>query len=228
MRGRITLALLAALALPAAIVRAQDRLVEMQEISRALGVECDYCHKNMRGSADERAAAVPEPKKDIARAMMAMTLELNARVQTATGKPADEVTTVRCATCHRGVTIPRPLAEIVTETVIDEGAAAAVEQYRELRARYYGRGTYDFGEDALLAVAQRFVQVRPADAVALLEMHLDFHPESARGYAALGYAYTRLGDDVTAMTYLEKALELQPDNGPLRGRLEQLRRFNRR
>jgi tetratricopeptide (TPR) repeat protein len=214
--------------------RPQDRLAEMQEIARALGVGCDYCHKNMRGGVVDPAgpegvlAPVPEPKKAIALEMMAMTRELNARVQAATGKSAADATTVRCATCHRGVTIPMPLSDLVTRTILQEGVGAAVTQYRDLRARYYGRASYDFGEDELLSVAQRFIQVRPADAIALLQMNLEFHPDSPRTYAALGYAHTRTGDDAAAIPYLERALELQPENGTVRGQLEQLRRFQRR
>jgi tetratricopeptide (TPR) repeat protein len=200
----------------------------MQAIASALGVSCDYCHKNMRGRAADGETPVPEPEKAVALAMMAMTRDLNARVQSATGKPAGEATTVRCVTCHRGVPIPRPLDEIVFQAVLRDGAPAAAAQYRDLRQRYFGRGTYDFGEEALLGVARRFAQSRPPDAITLLEMNLEFHPESADGYAALGYAYTRLGDDGSALTYLEKALELQPENGTVRGQVEQLRRFQRR
>src|ERR1700704_661726 len=70
---------------------------DMQAIAQALGVQCEYCHSAERGSG------LPEPKKDIARQMMAMTREINARVQTATGKAPTQAAIVECATCHRGV-----------------------------------------------------------------------------------------------------------------------------
>src|SRR5438067_826322 len=79
---------------------------DMQAIAQALGVQCEYCHSAERGSG------LPEPKKDIARQMMTMTRDINARVQTATGKAPAQAATVECATCHRGVAIPRPLASI--------------------------------------------------------------------------------------------------------------------
>jgi tetratricopeptide (TPR) repeat protein len=201
---------------------AQAQIMNMEEISKALGVRCDYCHSAPRGSGQ------PEPKKDIARAMMAMTRDLNTKVQEATGKPADEITRVECVTCHRGVAIPQPLSAIIVRTVVEKGGTAAVEQYRQLRKQYYSRGTYDFSEDALLAIVQRIVQGRPDDAIALLRMNLEFNPQSAKTYALLGFAYTRKVDDTSAITNLEKSLELDPTNAMVRGRLEQLQEYRRR
>ncbi len=196
--------------------------MNMQEISQALGVRCDYCHSAPRGSG------LKEPKKDIARAMMAMTADLNAKVQEATGKPAEETTRVECATCHRGVAIPRPLSTIVLRTVAEKGGAAAVEQYRDLRKQYYGRAAYDFSEEALLQMVQRVVQGKPDDAIALLRMNLEFNPQSAKTYALLGFAYTRKVDDASAITNLQKSLELDPTNVMVRGQLEQLQEYRRR
>ena len=48
-------------------------------------------------------SGLPQPKKDIARQMIAMTRDLNARVQLATGKAAERSDAGECATCHRGV-----------------------------------------------------------------------------------------------------------------------------
>ena len=116
----------------------------MQEIVQGLGVQCEYCHSAPRGSGQ------PEPKKDIARQMIAMTRDLNTRIQTATGKTAAETTQVRCVTCHRGVPIPKQLSEIVMQTLREKGAAAAAAQYRDLHEHFYGRAAYDFGEDTLV------------------------------------------------------------------------------
>jgi Flp pilus assembly protein TadD len=201
---------------------APAQTMNMQEVSQALGVRCDYCHSAPRGSG------LKEPKKDIARAMMAMTADLNAKVQEATGKPAEVTTRVECATCHRGVAIPQPLSAIVLRTVAEKGGAAAVEQYRDLRKQYYGRTAYDFSEDALLQTIQRVVQGKPDDAIALLRMNLEFNPQSAKTYALLGFAYTRKVDDASAITNLQKSLELDPTNAMVRGQLEQLQEYRRR
>ena len=204
----------------AALAHAQS--VDMEQISKALGVTCNYCHSAPRGVAQ------PEPKKDIARAMIAMTADLNAKIQAATGKPATEIVKVECVTCHRGVAIPEPLSTIILRTVVQKGGAAAVEQYRDLRKQYYSRATYDFSEPALLEIVQRIVQGRPDDAIALLRMNLEFNPQSAKTYALLGFAYTRKMDDGAAITNLEKSLELDPTDSMTRGRLEQLQEYQRR
>ncbi len=201
---------------------AHGQSMNMEEVSQALGVHCQYCHSAPRGSG------LPEPKKDIARAMMAMTRDLNAKVQEATGKPAAEVAQVQCVTCHRGVAIPQPLSAIILKTIAVKGGAAAVEQYRDLRKQFYSRATYDFSEDALLAIVQGVVQGRPDDAIALLRMNLEFNPQSAKTYALIGFAYTRKVDDASAITNLEKSLELDPTDAMVRGRLEQLKEYRRR
>ncbi|MBV8732858.1 MAG: photosynthetic reaction center cytochrome c subunit [Acidobacteriia bacterium] len=213
---------LAILALWTAAAQAQpgpNLMANMQTISQALGVNCEYCHSAPRGSGQ------PEPKKEIARAMMAMTREINAKVQAASG--GTNATGVECVTCHRGVAIPRQLDDILNATIREKGVAAAVVQYRELRKQYYGRQSYDFGEGTLLAIAQRITASKPDDAIALLQLNIEFYPQSVQSYGALAYAYTRKFDDQTAMKYFEKALEIQPENGIIRGQLEQLKSYRR-
>ena len=194
----------------------------MQEIAQALGVECQYCHSAERGSG------LPEPKKDIARAMIAMTRDINAKITAATGKAAPDATEVKCVTCHRGVAIPKQLSDIITRTLASEGAAAAAAQYRDLRSRYYGKQAYDFGEGTLIGIAERFANARPDDAIALMKLNLEFYPQSARSLQTIGFAYTRKLDDQTAITYLEQALKIEPENGIIQGQLEQLKSYQRR
>jgi tetratricopeptide (TPR) repeat protein len=209
----------------AGCLAAQSRPVDimplMQEIVQGLGVQCGYCHSAPRGSGE------PEPKKDIARQMIAMTRDLNVRVQTATGKPAADAAQVKCVTCHHGVPIPRQLSEILTQTLREKGVTAAADQYRDLHEHFYGRAAYDFGEDTLVGIAQPLAAGRPDDAIVLLKLNLEFYPRSAKSCAAIGYAYTRKYDDATAITFLEKAAELDPSDGVIRGQLEQLQAYQR-
>jgi tetratricopeptide (TPR) repeat protein len=222
MKWTRALAFIVAVAAGLFVAEAQAQTMNMQDVAQALGVRCEYCHSAPRGSGQS------EPKKDIAFAMMAMTRELNAKVQAATGKPANEATRVECVTCHRGVAIPQPLSAIILRTVAEKGGVAAVEQYRDLRKQFYSRATYDFSEEALLEMAQRVVQGRPDDAIALLRMNLEFNPQSAKTYALIGFAYTRKVDDASAITNLQKSLELDPTNAMVRGQLEQLQEYRRR
>ena len=222
MTTRKALILLAGAGCLTAQTPSADIMPLMQEIVQALGVQCEYCHSAPRGSG------LPEPRKDIARQMIAMTRELNTRVQTATGKPAPQTVQVKCVTRHRGVPIPRQLSEIVFQTIREKGVTAAAEQYRDLHQRFYGRAAYDFGEDTLVGVAQPLASAKPDDAIALLKLNLEFYPQSAKTYAAIAFAYTRKYDDPTAITYYEKAVELDPNNGVIRGQLEQLKTYQRR
>lgn len=204
----------------------------MQEIAQGLGVKCEYCHAGQRTSQ----AAVNQPhaegqapsRVEIARAMIAMTHDLNEKILLATGKPASEATRVTCITCHRGVPIPGQLSDIVTKTAIEKGPDAAVAQYRDLRSQYYGRQSYDFGEDTLLTSAQQVVRIKPASSIPLLRLNLEYYPQSVRSYAEIAFAYTRTLDDESAIATLEKALEIEPDNGMIRGQLEQLKSYRRK
>jgi len=198
-----------------------DRVSQMGEIAQSLGVQCAYCHSAARGSNE------PQPKKEIARAMMAMTDDINARLRAATGKPAGQVTDIQCAFCHRGVPIPKPIGDIVWQTTRDKGVAAAIDQYRDLRSHFYGRSTYDFGEDALVLLGQRMANSRADDAIALLNLNLEYYPLSVRTYLVKSFAQTRKLDDESAIASLEKALEIDPENSLARGSLEQLKRYRR-
>ena len=220
--------LVACLALPHTALQAQtsgrgvDLIPRMQNMARGLGVTCEYCHTARRGSG------LPEPKKDIARKMMAMTEEINARITLATGHSADETTRVDCVTCHRGVVIPGQLSDILDKTLREKDSDAAIEQYRQLRSRYYGRQSYDFGEDTLLSVAQKAAQLDPEDAIDLLKINIEFNPVSVRSYSAIAAAYQRIFDDAAAIAALEQALRIEPNNGVVQGQLLQLRSYQRR
>jgi len=128
---------------------------------------------------------------------------------------------VTCATCHRGVAIPRPLTDILLLTGVREGADAAVKQYRDLRAQYYGRGAYDFGEDTLLNVARRLANARPEVAIPLADLNMEFFPKSVNTLVTKAIAQGG-HDDEAAVATLKKALELDPDNGEIKGRLYQI------
>ena len=194
-------------------------LPDMASVAAALGVTCDYCHAG-RG-AEPRVTANGKPRLEVGRGMIAMTASLNATVQAATGKTTREATAVTCATCHRGVAIPRPLADILILTGVREGADAAVKQYRDLRGQYFGRGSYDFGEDTLLGVARRLANARPEVAIPLADLNMEFFPKSVNTLVVKAIAQSG-HDDEAAVATLKKALEIEPENGEIKGRLYQI------
>lgn len=194
-------------------------LPDMPAVAAALGVTCDYCHAG-RGTPP-KVTANGKPRLDVAREMIAMTHALNATVQSAAGKTAREAAAVTCATCHRGIAIPRPLTEILLLASVRDGADAAVAQYRELRTLHYGRGAYDFGENTLLNAARRLGTARPDLAIPLADLNLEFFPRSVNTLVAKAIAQGGR-DDEGAVATLKKALEIEPENGEIKGRLFQL------
>jgi hypothetical protein len=194
-------------------------LPDMQAVAAALGVTCDYCHAP-RGT-EPRVTANGRPRLEVGREMIAMTATLNASVQAATGKTAREAAGVTCATCHRGVAIPRPLTELLLVTSVREGADAAVKQYRELRAQHFGRGSYDFGEETLLTVVRRLANARPEVAIPLAELNMEFFPKSVNTLVQKAIAQSGR-DDEAAIATLKQALTIDPENGEIKGRLYQI------
>jgi hypothetical protein len=202
-----------------------DAMMNMQEIAQGLGVKCEYCHAGPRTRTD---SSQPATRIEIGKAMIEMTRDLNARVQAATGKPPNQVTRVTCITCHRGVAIPGQLSEILTKTALQKGPDAAVAQYRELREQYYGRQSYDFGEETLLTAAQQIVRSKPDASIPILRLNLEFYPRSVQSYSQIAFAQTRSLKDEEAIVTLEKALELEPENGMIKGQIEQLKSYRRK
>ncbi len=199
----------------------REPLPNMNAIAEALGVQCEFCH--------QQPAPAEGPRHiEIAKQMIAMTRELNAKVEAATAKAAGTAVKVDCVTCHRGVAVPRPLGDVLWETTVKQGTPAAIAQYRDLRTRYYGKQAYDFGEQTLLNLSQRVANSRPDDAIAFANLNIEFNPQSSASYQALAFAYTRKVDDESAITALEKSLELDPNNAVARGQLEQLKSYRRK
>jgi len=184
---------------------------------------CGYCHAGTAPQFDFASDA--NPKKNIARKMILMSREVTAKLPEVTGKAASEVTTLRCATCHRGLPIPKLLPDVLTDTATKSGTPAAVQQYRDLRAKYYGGQSYDFSEGGLVAMATPLINAnRIDDAITWLQLNAEFYPKSSATYAALGQAYARKDDTANAVKSYEKAVELDPNNQLARRQLEQLKK----
>jgi hypothetical protein len=202
-------------------------IATMQGFVQALGVQaqggCGYCHVGTAPAFD--FASDTKPAKTVARKMILMSREITAKLPEITGKPAADVTRVRCATCHRGVAVPKLLPDVLTETSTKSGTSAAVQQYRELRTKYYGGQSYDFSENALVATATPLINAnKPDDAIVWLQANAEVYPKSSATYAALGQAYVKKSDTANAIKSLEKAVELDPDNQNAKRQLDQLKK----
>ena len=74
----------------------------MRTFTAGLGVQCNHCHVEdmaMRASDDN-------PKKDIARKMIQMTMDLNKQLDAIGTPAAPDMPKVTCFTCHRGAIKP--------------------------------------------------------------------------------------------------------------------------
>jgi len=197
--------------------------IDMQQVADSLGVSCEYCHGN------GQVTGAGKPRLDVAREMIAMTTDLNARVQAASGKTAAEAVRVDCSTCHRGVPVPKPLRDLMLDAAVRQGPDAATKLYRDLRTKYYGGQSYDFSEQTLLTVADRLAQSRPEAAVAIANLNIEFYPMSWRSYMTRGIAQSRRLDTTPdAVESFKKALEIDPDNGIVQGWLAQTEPVARR
>ena len=196
----------------------------MQAFTQALGVACNYCHvQEGRGGRNDFASDEKAPKK-AARGMMLLAREVNTKLPEAVGKAADATTRVGCATCHRGVPIPKQIADVVADASATGGSAAGLAKFKELREKFYGGQSYDFSEGGLLAVAQRAqAAYKTDDAIAYLQANLEYYPKSARTYVAMAQLKNGKGDKPGAIAALEKAVELDPSNAQAKTQLDALK-----
>jgi hypothetical protein len=144
----------------------------MQNFAGALGVQCGYCHVATPSAPAPAGEAAPpgrggpppfnfasddKPQKKAAREMMLMVRDINPKVAAAVGKSAEAATRIGCVTCHRGVAIPKQLADILNL------------EYFPMSARTY----------ALLSQAQR-AENDTAAAIKSLEKAVELDPQNAQ------------------------------------------------
>ena len=201
----------------------------MREFSFALGVRCQYCHVGGNGVSFEGVvfASDDKPAKRTARFMLRMVEQLNTATLAQLPARAEPRVVVDCATCHRGVPLPKSLQTTLFEIVESQGVAAAVAKYRQLRPNAL-LGQYNFGEWEINELARRLSEAGKPDAViAILEMNAEFNPKSAEIDLLIGEQYRRLGNREKAIERYRMALEKSPDNPIAKQRLEELEKTPR-
>lgn len=246
MLGRPVLAVLALLTLAAAPARAQgkfppdslvnlkffpatmpvrDLISQMRFFTSALGVRCQYCHVGQEGMPLDSFNFRSDDKRTklTARVMLEMVRGINAQsLSQIPQRPVPNVE-VTCMTCHRGVSRPEELGQLVMETLTQAGADSAIHLYRGLRERYYGRASYDFGEQSLNSVAGSLnTQRRYDDALKILAVNAEFFPASAQVLVMTGDAQLGKGDTTTAIASYRQALQRDPRAFPAIRALRQL------
>lgn len=211
--------------LPKDITRNQLTAI-MRGFANGLGVRCLHCHPGRPDGSLEgmNFASDSLETKRTARVMLQMVQAINADYIRKVASDQDAIT-VQCATCHRGVTRPETLDRIIARNVQENGAAAAVAEYRKLREEYYGSGSYDFTEQTLIDAAGMVSRAngRP-EALELLALNLEFFPQSANTHGTMGQIRVAMGDTAAAIAAFERALELRPGDRFFTQQLARLRR----
>jgi tetratricopeptide (TPR) repeat protein len=198
----------------------------MRGYASALGVQCSYCHSGgdpvtlvgVQFASDSKSSKVR------ARSMIRMTQEINRMIATDTSGRQFAIP-VTCATCHHGLPRPEPLQAVLAETIETSGLDSAVRQYKALRQAMMDRGRYDFGEASLNDLSQTLsARGKNAEAIKVLELNREVHPEAPTLAFLLGELYLNRGDTAKAVGLYEFVLTKQPRNGGARRRLDELKK----
>jgi hypothetical protein len=206
----------------------RDQLIQrMREFSFALGVRCEYCHDAPEGvppRVDGFASDI-KPAKLKARAMLKMVDQLNSSMLPGLPSRAEPRVEVTCATCHRGLPLPKTLQTTLFEIARRDGAAVAVARYRDLRTKEAYTGRYNFGEWEINELARRLTEAKdPTAAIAVLEMNGEFYPKSGAIDFMLGELHLSGGDRDKALARYLLALEKAPQNELAKKRVEELQK----
>lgn len=199
----------------------------MRTFAGALGVRCTFCHVGNEGEplSSFDFAADKKPEKEKARVMMRMVASINGEHLPKLPSREQPPVAVSCVTCHRGISVPVPLQQVVLEAYDSTGADAAIATYRALRQKYYGRAAYDFGEGSLAQVGMALrARQRFADAVRFYLLNTEFAPTSAFAYRGVAEGQLAAGDTVAAIASYEHALTLDPNDPQIHRALDALRR----
>jgi predicted negative regulator of RcsB-dependent stress response len=199
-------------------------VLRMREFSFALGVRCQYCHAGGDGVSLDGVdfASDDKPAKVKARAMLKMADAINTTLLAEVPSRAEPRVEVTCATCHRGLPLPKSLQTALFEIAQKDGGAAAVARYKELRADTVS-GRYNFGQWETMELARRLVEAKntPA-AIAILELTGEYYPKAPDVDVALGEVHVMRGEKEQALASFRRALEKAPDHPRAKARIAEL------
>jgi pentatricopeptide repeat protein len=197
----------------------------MTGFTRALGVRCSYCHKGEEGKplSTYDFPSDENPNKDRAREMLRMLGSINDHLKKI--QPSgDKRVNMWCDTCHRGRPRPMTLAEELGEQYRMKGLEPALDYYADLKQKYYGRGAYDFGEDALNNFGYELLGKNDAlGAIEVLRLNAAQFPQSGNVWDSLAEAYMKAGNLKKAEEYYQKAVTRDPANENAKEQLKKLK-----
>jgi hypothetical protein len=190
----------------------------MGSFTEGLGVRCSDCHfmSDPKDVSTFDFASDKMLNKNIARKMIKMVANLNDGTISEIAEMSKEKNPVyvNCYTCHRGYQKPILLEDVLYTTVTDSGTAAAINQYKKYRERYYGQGTFNFDEESLVKLSNKLAQDnRPNDAIPFLKLNTELNPDSPFAFEGLSEGYIKAGDYSNAVSSAETVISLLDKSG---------------
>lgn len=195
----------------------------MRQFATDLGVRCHHCHLGPDNLQGMDFATDEKPTKRAAREMIRMVQSINAGPLKALPPRDEPRMSVSCVNCHRGAARPpAPLDQELFRVAQAQGAAVAVERYRELRRDHADDGQYDFRPRAVGTAAVRLAEAgRADDALVIARLNLEQHASDAQVHVLIGELLLRKGERPQAAEAFRKALELEPQHEGARRGLKQ-------
>jgi hypothetical protein len=205
-------------------IQKEKLIAAMRTFSFSLGVRCQYCHEETADHKTDFASDAKDEKKT-ARVMLHMVQSINADYIKKLGPSASEV---RCVTCHRGIPLPQSINQLLLATIEKKDVNAAIAQYKELKAKYYGSAAYDFTETPLNQLAETLLEEhRAKDAASIMEMNVAENPklnEKNAGwtYGVMAKAHLEADEKDKAKADLQQILQANPNNKWAKDELDKL------
>ncbi len=101
--------------------------------------------------------------------------------------------------------------EQIYKTLIDQNIAAAIAEYRKLKAAV--SANYDFSELELNRFGNQLLgKKRIKDAIEIFKLNVEMYPKSGNAYDSLGEAYLADGQKDLALANYKKSVEINPAN----------------
>jgi len=166
----------------------EDLVATMRSFASGLGVRCNHCHVGEPGGGLRGMDFATDEKqeKKTARAMMGMVHEINTTLIPKAG--IDNPVSVKCATCHHGVTRPESMADLCKREFEEGGLEAVKTRYLALKDEYYGADAYSFKPGPLNSVAEWLSGDKKDHeaAIGIMQFNIEQNPD-------VGYCYNLLG-----------------------------------
>jgi len=103
------------------------------------------------------------------------------------------------------------IARTLSSTIKEKGTAAAVEQYREIKAK--NPTEYDLGERQINQLGYSLLNDgRVDDAITIFNLNVEEFPKSPNAYDSLAEAYAAKGQKALAIKNYAHSIELNPEN----------------